>query len=310
MINTYIGTQSNLARIDTWKRGAWINVVNPTSEEIEKLCSELGIPRDFVTYPLDVDERARTDREGTIILILLKIPYFRGEEVDIPYGTLLLGIILTPEQIVTVCKVETDIIGGFIEGTGGAFDTAKRHRFVLRLLLRTATRYLRYLREINREVNRLEDELEQSMRNQEVLQLLKYQKSLTYFTTGLRSNEVMMERLQRSGFFDIYPEDGELLEDVITENRQAIEMVGIASDILSQMMDAFASIISNNLNVVMKVLTSVTIILTFPTIVASFYGMNVALPLQELPYAFWLTLAMSVGVSAAVGVYFLRKNWL
>ena len=166
-----------------------------------------------------------------------------------------------------------------------------------------------YLREINRTVETLEDRLQLSMRNRELLELLKFQKSLTYFTTALKSNELMMERLHRSQLFKTYPDDEELLEDVLTENQQAIEMTNIAGSILSQMMDAFASIISNNLNVVMKFLASFTIILTFPTMVASFYGMNVGLPLQESPTVFWLILAVSLALSVTVATVFWRRDW-
>jgi magnesium transporter len=189
-------------------------------------------------------------------------------------------------------------------------STAKRNRFVLQLLLSTANRYLSYLREINKIVDTLEDQLQLSLRNKEVLELLKYQKSLVYFTTALRSNELVMERLQKSQMFRQYPDDEDLLEDVLTENQQAIEMVGIANDILSQMMDAFASIISNNLNSVMKFLASITIVMAIPTMVASFYGMNVDLPLAHNGFLdFWMVLGISICIALVVIVLFWRKDW-
>jgi magnesium transporter len=180
---------------------------------------------------------------------------------------------------------------------------------VLRILLSAANNYLACLKNITREVDRLEDELQQSTRNKEVLGLLKYQKSLTYFTTALKSNELMMERLQRSQLFKTYPEDEDLLEDVLTENQQAIEMTNITSNILSSMMDAFASIISNNLNGVMKFLASVTIVLSMPTMVASFFGMNVHLPFENIQLAFGLIIGISLLFSLTAVFIFWKRDW-
>jgi magnesium transporter len=180
----------------------------------------------------------------------------------------------------------------------------------LRLLLFTANKYLNYLREITKVVDILEDQLQLSTRNKEVLELLKYQKSLTYFTTALKSNELMMERLQRSHIFQAYPEDEDLLEDVLTENQQAIEMTNITSNILSSMMDAFASIISNNLNGVMKILASVTIVMSLPTMIASFFGMNVHLPLEDHPLAFVSLIGVSLLISLAAAYLFWKRDWI
>ena len=287
----------------------WVNVTDPSANEMARLQHDLGIPHDFLVSALDIDEKARTDREGDVRLILLRVPYFQGQSADVPFTTVPLAIVLTDNLIVTICKVESDVIQEFLTGRVAGWSTAKRNRFLLQILLKTATKYLRHLRQIDREVDALEDKLQVSMKNKELLELLKYQKSLVYFTTALKSNELMMERLQKSRLFEMHPDDEELLEDVLTENQQAIEMVGISNNILSQMMDAFASIISNNLNVVMKFLTSVTIILMLPTLVASFYGMNVRLPLQDSPYAFLLTLVVSFGLSLVVTLVFLKKNW-
>ncbi|MCX6069655.1 MAG: magnesium transporter CorA family protein, partial [Chloroflexi bacterium] len=182
--------------------------------------------------------------------------------------------------------------------------------FLLHIFLVAAQQYLTHLRAINKTVDVLEDKLQLSLRNREVLELLKYQKSLTYFTTALKANELMMARLQKSQLFRMYPDDEELLEDALTEIGQAIEMTNISSGILSAMMDAFASIISNNLNVVMKVLTSVTIVLALPTMVGSIYGMNIDLPLQEHPLAFWYVMGAALIVSIGVVIVFIRKDWL
>ncbi len=309
MVAIYKNTEQGLSMLTEPTTGCWINAVNPTLDEIHWLQS-LGIPQDYITYPLDVDERSRTERENGELLILLRIPYFHGHSADIPYTTIPLGIILNDRYLVTVCKRETDILNEFADGRVKSLATSKRLRFVLRLLLSTATKYLVYLREINRTVEALEDQLQLSTRNKEVLELLKYQKSLTYFTTALKSNELMLERLQRSQIFKAFPEDEDLLEDVITENQQAIEMTNISSNILSGMMDAFASIISNNLNAVMKFLAAITVVLSLPTMIASFYGMNVDLPLDHLPVAYIYPIAFSLIISIVVVVVFYRRDWL
>ena len=309
MVTIYKNTEKGLSVLTEPIDGCWINAIDPTSDQINWLQS-LGVPQDYILYPLDMDERPRTERENGELLIVLRIPYFQGQTADVPYITIPLGIILTDRYLVTICKRENDILGEFAAGRVKSLATGKRLRFVLRLLLNTATKYLVYLREINRTVEALEDQLQLSTRNKEVLELLKYQKSLTYFTTALKSNELMMERLQRSQIFKAYPEDEDLLDDVITENQQAIEMTNIASNILSGMMDAFASIISNNLNTVMKFLASITIVVSLPTIIFSYYGMNVNLPFGEHPLAFVLTLAAAILITAGAVVIFARRDWL
>lgn len=309
MITIYRSREGVLETVPDIVSGCWINVIDPTSDEIERLMCE-GIPQDFLTYPLDLDERSRTEREDDgKMLILLRIPYFQSQMVDVPYITIPLGIILTDRFIVTVCRYPNEVINEFISGRIRHLSTAKRIRFVLRILLSTANLYLAYLREINRTVEAVEDQLQLSMQNREVMELLKYQKSLVYFTTALKSNELLLERLQRAQLFRMYPDDEDLLEDVITENQQAIEMANISSSILTSMMDAFASIISNNLNVVMKFLTSVTILLNLPVIVTGFYGMNVDLPLQEYAFAWQIILVICVGLIAITAIYFTRRRW-
>jgi magnesium transporter len=276
-------------------------------EEISRLI-ELGIPHDYITYSLDVDERARSERENGEHLILLRVSYFEGESADIPYITIPLGIILTDHYIVTICRQENEVVQEMMRLKD--LSTVKRNRFVLRLLLRAATRYLTHLRQITKAVDALEDQLQLSTRNKEVLALLKYQKSLTLFTTALKSHELMMKRLQQSQIFRAFEEDEDLLEDVLTETQQAIEMTNISSNILSNMMDAFASIISNNLNTVMKFLASITIIVSLPTLITSFYGMNVKLPFDSHVLAYLGILILVVVLTAAVGIIFWKQDWL
>jgi len=309
MINIYKSSEAGLVTLTEPSEGSWIRVIDPTPEEYAWL-ENLGVPRDYISYPLDVDERSRVERENGELLIVLRVPLFNGKTADIPYSTIPLGIILTSHYLVTVCKQENSIVQDMVRGRARGLSTSKRYRFILRLLLLTATTYLNYLREITKTVDMLEDQLQLSTRNREVYELLKYQKSLTYFTTALKSNELMMERLQRSSLFKTYPEDDDLLEDVITENQQAIEMTNITSNILSSMMDAFASIISNNLNGVMKFLASMTIIVSLPTLITSFYGMNVHLPFMDHWWAYLFTIVLAVVLTIAVGIFFAKKDWL
>lgn len=309
MLAIYKTTENGLTEINEIINNCWVNLVDPTTDEIERVKAE-GVPSDFLTYALDMDERARTEREDDgSQLIIMRIPYYEGDKVDIPYVTIPLGIILTENFIVTICRRQNDILRDLAAGKARGLATAKRYRFVLRLLFATANKYLVFLREINRRVEATEDRLQASMKNHEVLELLKFQKSLVYFTTALKSNELMVERLRRAQMFTKYPEDEDLLEDVIIENQQAIEMANISTSILNGLMDAFASIISNNLNVVMKFLASVTIVLSIPTIITGFFGMNVDIPGAGHPAAWLVILAGLFLVSALVVLIFNKRNW-
>ena len=308
MITYYKNTENGLAVLTEPINNCWISVIDPTPHEITEIQS-LGVPADYITFPLDMNERARTERENGELLIILRVPYYQGEVADIPYITIPLGIILTDRYIITICKRDHDIVDELSSTRFRGLVTAKRLRFVLQIFFNTAKKYLNYLHAINRSVDTLEDELQLSSRNKELLALLKYQKSLTYFTTALKANELMMERLHRSQFFRTYPDDEDLLEDVITENQQAIEMTSISSNILSSMMDAFASIISNNLNVVMKFLTSFTIVLSIPVMISSFFGMNVSIPMEGHPAAFLVIFIVSIFLSLSIAYLFMKKDW-
>lgn len=307
MLSIYKNTESGFETLDTIANGAWVNVVDPTPDEIEKLVN-WGLEMDYVNYSLDQDEMPRLERDEDYTFILLRIPIHQPDS-DIPYNTVPLGIMILGNKIITVCRYDSDIFKSLINGKYKQMKTGKRYRLTLYIFLETAARYLNLLREINRATELVEDRLQKSTQNRELLELLKYQKSLTYFATALRSNEVMMERVQKTQIFNYYEEDQDLLEDVLTENQQAIQMTSINTEILSSMMDAFASIISNNLNVVMKALAALTIILNVPTIVASFYGMNVVLPGEGHPLAFLTVIGLSLGMTALATFIFYKRNW-
>ncbi|MBK6792115.1 MAG: magnesium transporter CorA family protein [Anaerolineales bacterium] len=307
MLSIYKNTESGFETLEMIANGAWVNVVDPSPEEIEKLVN-WGMDMDYVNYSLDQDEMPRMERDEDYTFILLRIPIHQPDS-DIPYNTVPLGIMILGNKIITVCRYDSDIFKSLTNGKYKQMKTGKRYRLTLYIFLETAARYLNLLREINRATELVEDRLQKSTQNRELLELLKYQKSLTYFATALRSNEVMMERVQRTQLFNYYEEDQDLLEDVLTENQQAIQMTTITTEILSSMMDAFASIISNNLNVVMKALAALTIILNVPTIVASFYGMNVNLPGEGHPLAFLTVIGLSLGLTAMATYIFYKRNW-
>lgn len=307
MLTIYKTTEQGLEQLESIANGTWVKAIDPTPEEVQKLV-DWGIDADYINYSLDLDEMPRMERDEDYTFILIRIPHSQPDS-DIPYTTIPLGIMIKGNIIVTICRYEKDMFKVLANGKYRLLKTGKRYRFALYIFLETATRYLTHLREINRITEVVEDQLQKSTRNREVLELLKYQKSLTYFATALRSNEVMMERVQRTQIFNYYEEDQDLLEDVLTENQQAIQMTNINTEILSSMMDAFASIISNNLNGVMKVLAALTIILNLPTIVAGFYGMNVKLPGEDHPLAFLTVFGIAIGLTAIATLIFYKRDW-
>lgn len=267
--------------------GCWIALTRPDATELENVASRCGVDLDDLRAPLDEEERSRLVIEDNYTLILVDIPMIEDKEEKDRYVTIPLGIVLTDEVIITVCLEETGVLTPFMQGRIRSFYTFKKTRLILQILYRNATLFLQYLRNIDRKSGDIEEKLHISQKNQELIELLELEKSLVYFTTSLRSNEVVLEKMVRAERIKKYPDDEELLEDVIIENKQAIEMANIYSGILSGMMDAFASVISNNLNIVMKLLATITIVLSIPTMIASFFGMNfVDIPLGGYRHGF------------------------
>jgi len=242
------------------------------------------------------------------MLIVCRIPVINDQGEDLPYTTIPLGIVLKRDLIITVCGRPTELIQNFKENKVKNFYTQFRERFVMQIFFKSSVMYLKNLKDINNKANDIENSLHRSTRNRELLELLYLEKSLVYFSTSLKANELMMMRLQRLNLPDWAKEsEKELIEDVNIETRQAIEMANIYSNILGNMMGAHSSIISNNLNITIRFLTSVTIILSLPILVASIYGMNVELPFQQNPHAFWIVIIMAVVISVS-GVFFFRKK--
>jgi magnesium transporter len=309
MLTILKSAEKGLQVFDTFVNGCWVNVIDPTPQETQQL-EDLGVYPELIQYALDVDETARSERDEDYTFLLLRIPFDNGAAADIPYTTIPLGIVLLNNCVITISKYDNEVTRVVAGGKYRGLKTAKRYRFALYVMLEAAVRYLGLLRQINKTTEAIEDQLQKSTRNRELLELLKYQKCLTYFATALRSNEVMMERLQRMQMFNQFEEDQDLLEDVLTENQQAIQMVNITTQILSGLMDTFASIISNNLNSVMKVLAALTIVLNLPTIVASFFGMNVKLPGEDHPLAFLSVFGLAISLTAIATFIFYKRDWL
>lgn len=293
------------------EKGAWINIVDPTPYELKEVSAATNVEPDFLRSALDEEERSHIDVEEESVMILTNVPVVYDEE---SYDTLPLSVILTKKFIITVCLEETPVIASFNERTARLFHTYKKTQFLFEILYRSATFYLRYLRQINKLSDEIEDQLKNFMKNSDILRLMELQKGLTYFNASLRSNDAVLEKLLRirtgrslSGILDIYEEDEELLEDVIIENKQAREMADMYSQILSRMTDAFSSVISNNQNRVMKFLAAITIIIAVPTVIASFFGMNVPVPLAEYNYGF-LAVILIAFVASCIAAFFFWKN--
>lgn len=307
MIEIFKTVNNEIVRTDNFEEGVWVNLANPNEEEINKVIEMLGAESDYLKAALDEEERARIESDNGQTLIIVDIPIADQDGKMSVYTTIPLGIIILKHAIITVCLKEETLLGDFINKKVKTFFTQYKTRFVLQILFKNATRYLQYLKHIDKTSNRIEQDLHKSMKNKELIQMLKLQKSLVYFSTALKANEVVLEKLTKYEHIKYYPEDTELLEDVIIENKQAIEMATIYSNILTGTMDAFASVISNNLNIVMKFLTSITIVMAIPTMVSSFFGMNVDLPLTA-PYSFWLILGIAVLLCVAAVFTLSRKK--
>ena len=312
MIRIFKTVDGAIHQVEEPEEGCWIALTNPTATEIFEISEQFGIEVDDLRAPLDEEERSRIEVEDNYTLILVDVPMIEERNEKDWYGTIPLGIIITDKMIFTICLEDTQVLTRFMEGRVRNFFTYMKTRFILQILYRNASMYLRYLRIIDKKSAQVEEKLHLSTRNQELIELLELEKSLVYFTTSLRSNEVVLEKLLKVESIKKYPEDTELLEDVIIENKQAIEMANIYSGILSGMMDAFASVISNNLNIVMKVLAIITIVMSIPTIVFSAYGMNVnssGMPFADNPWGFLIIILFSVAISIIAALILSKKKF-
>ena len=312
MVRIFKTIDGAIHEIQEPQEGCWIALTNPTATEIFEISEQFGIEVDDLRAPLDEEERSRIEVEDNYTLILADVPAIEERNEKDWYVTIPLGIIVTQKMIFTVCLEDTQVLTRFMEGRVRNFFTYMKTRFILQILYRNASMYLRYLRIIDKKSEQIEEKLHLSTRNQELMELLELEKSLVYFTTSLRSNEAVLEKLIKIESIKKYPEDTELLEDVIIENTQAIEMANIYSGILRSMMDAFASVISNNLNDVMKILSVITIVMSIPTIIFSAYGMNLApsgMPFSSTTLGFAIVILISIGASIVAAMFLSKKKY-
>lgn len=312
MYNTDMTTNIT-TEVKEYKRGNWINMINPTESEIFEVCRNLNIEQEFIKYSLDYEEKARIDLEeddGTILFII-DVPIIEKEnDVEI-YTTMPVGVIFVrDEYVITVSLKENDIIKKMERIVGKKVITYKKSQFLFQLFYENSSAFLNLLKEINKKTEHIEKTLKKDLKNEDLLKMLNLEKALVYITTSLKSDEVVMEKTLRGKIIKLYEEDEDLLEDAIVENKQAIEMSKIYSDILNETMDMYASIISNNINDIMKFLTSITIILAIPTLVASLWGMNVPVPFQNYQYGFPVLLAVSFVVTLTVMIWLKKRNML
>jgi len=313
MIRYYAKVDGKLRELEDPEVSCWINISPPFShEELEELAMQFDLPLDFLTDSLDIDERSRYEREDDVRLIVVNTPILNEaeEENDAIYITVPIGIIMTIEHVITITSYENPVLQLFLDDKVKNFDPADDSFFVLQIMEQNVYRFLTCLKKLNLKRNLIERELYDSSRNKELKQLLSIEKSLVYFVNTLSANELLKLKMKRTDFLHIREDEdkADLFEDIIIDNSQALEMANVYTNILNGTMDAYGSIISNNLNITIRRLTLITIILMVPTLVASFYGMNVPLPLEGKRYAVYIIMSLSVGMSLLLAWYFQRKR--
>jgi len=297
-----------LNTLDNIENGCWINIIAPSDEELILISKKTGVSLDFLNSALDDEETSRIDFEDGALLVIVDIPFTEMEDNSLTYDTYPLAIIHTDKQIITVCLKNSKILSDFTNQKIKSFYTFKKSRFILQILNRISTYYLIYLRQIDKKSLMIEKRLHKSMKNRELIQLHSLEKSLVYFSTSLKANEITLEKMLKLELMQKYEEDKDVLEDVIIENKQAIEMTEIYSNILASTMDFFASVISNNLNIVMKILASLTILMAIPTIMSGIFGMNIKLPLSGNPNAFLIVTLLTAAICAIVAFILYKKD--
>ena len=313
MIQFFQNINHQTVEVERPENGAWVNILPPLKQqEFTELSAALNIPLDFLTDSLDIDERARFEEEDDVKLIVIKTPTENNSfnESDAYYITIPVCIILTRQNhIVTVNSFENGAIKKFLNSFQNRHPDQK-NRMVLKIFEKITQTYIEFLKEINQRRNLMEQKLYESNRNEELRELMKIQKSMVYFVTALRSNELLLLKMSRTNFLGLTEEEKEILDDLAVDMSQALEMANIYTNILSSTLDAFASIINNNMNNVLKRLTSITIILFLPALVTGIYAMNILIPRANSHYAFYIPIILSVGISVMISWYFMKKKWV
>ncbi len=313
MIQYFLKINNQLTEVDRPHKDGWINIYPPyTKEELQHLADTLSIPLDYLTDSLDINERSRFEQEEDVKLIVINTPVENEDADDYEprFITIPIGIILLPDKIVTISAKKNPVIDWFVKHTVKGLQPWDRNLFVLKIFEKNVEYFIYHLREINRKINLFEQELYSSSKNEDFVRMLTLQKSLVYFVTYLRTNELLMLKIKRTDFLGIKnrEEVADFMEDIIVDNSQALEMSQLYANILNGTLGSLSSIISNNLNVTMKRLTAITIMIAVPTLVASLWGMNVHVPLQENVFAFPLIILFSLIISVFTAWYFYRKK--
>lgn len=301
------GSDGAIARVDRFEEGCWVDLVNPTDDEVEDVCALTGVPEEMLKAALDEEETARFERDEDVMLCLLDTPTITDTDEGDTYETIPMALIYNKKCIVTVSLRGNAVLGDFISRRVSV-DLKKPVYFILTFMMGNAKRFLSNLRQLDKKSLRLQAELHRSMKNKELIQLLEIENSLVYFSTSLSANLNVYAKLERIPTVAGNETYKDLFDDVVIETRQAMEMCNIYRDILSGTMDAYASVISNNLNVVMKLLAVITLVISVPTLIASLWGMNVAVPFEGSPWGFWVVLGICVVVTAIVSYFIIRSS--
>ncbi len=307
MVNYYKTVNGRIEEIKDYEQGCWVNCVAPEDDEINSLLDFFNIPPELLRSALDEEESAHIDREDDTTLIIIDVPVVEKILGNITYSTMPIGIMITDENVITVSLKENTILTEFAEGVVRNVVTNYKTHFVLHIMLRMATKYLQYLKQIDKISNRIERNLRRSAKNKELEQLLDVEKSLVYFSSSLKSDEITLEKIMRGRYIKLYEEDQDLLEDVLIEIKQAVDMTATYLNILNGTMDVFASIISNNLNVVMKIQASLTLLVSVPTVISGIYGMNI---IGGLPFdgIWWFPIAISAALMILMYIILKRRD--
>lgn len=314
MVNIYKSNQETgkLEKIKDTVKGCWINMVKPTKNEIEEIASKVNISESVLRYPLDMSEKAHIDEIDDSTLIIVDSPYTEYNDGEKFYTTIPIGMILVRNEIfITVSQGKIDAIEAIINNKKDNYvQTDKKSRLVFRILYDVAQDYIRYLTYINKDLETFERQMLKTIKNKEFSKLLKFEKCMVYFNASIKGNQVVLEKLNRGKVIKLYEEDEEILEDTMIENRQAIEMIETYSDILNGIIDLYSTLVSNNLNTVMKVLTSLTILISLPTFISSFLGMNVTFPFNTGKIGFWVVVVISLIVTLITYMILKRKDMI
>ena len=314
MLKIYKTTQveKKVKKAKTISADSWIDMISPTPEEIEKVLDMTNIDADLILKMLDDEERPRIDVTPNATLVVIDTPYLESDKDHFVYNTSPLGIIITDNNyVITISPSGTKVLSNFKKNKIKDFRTAKKTRFLIQILIETATEYIKALKVVNKRIELQEKDLTKSTSNKELIEMLDLEKTLVYFLTSLKANDLVLEKLKKGNILPLFEGDSDLLDDAIVENKQAIEQSEIQRNILESITDTYAAIINNNVNEIMKFLAGITIVLSVPTMISSFLGMNV--PFGDIgnnPLSATIIFIVSIIFSIIIDIILKKKNLL